>query len=331
MFAGLDLHTPEDVPLSWRDDWRRLLRDQHGLVSTDQALRYGISRHAIVANVVARRWQRVLHGVCATFTGELPRPARIMAAVLYAGDPVLVSHRTAAEEWGMVGVNDDEPIHVTVPYGCSAVSRRGLVTVHRSRAFKHIAAVGSVPPRTSRAATMIDLAISEPTWPQARRRFVALVAGIRVPLHEIAEQLQDRPPRRYRTALADGLRLVTDGVQSALEERYATDVEARHSLPQAARQSPVEVDGRTLYEDCTYDHLGHRLTVRLDGRQFHSDARVAFRDRRRDNAAELAGRSRLVYGWHDVAGDPCGVASEVVAVLRRLGWRGRPSRCGRCS
>ena len=90
------------------------------------------------------------------------------------------------------------------------------------------------------------------------------------------------------------------------------------------------MDGVTLYEDVTYDHAGAALTIRLDGRT-HLLAGVAFRDRRRDNAAELAGRSRLVYGWRDLTADVCGAAREVATVLWRRGWTGVPHACGRCA
>jgi hypothetical protein len=138
-----------------------------------------------------------------------------------------------------------------------------------------------------------------------------------------------RPPRRYRRALAAAVELVRTGVQSVLEELYAVEVEQAHGLPVATRQAPFVVDGVTLYEDATYDHVGVPLTVRLDGRT-HLRADVAWRDRRRDNAAELAGRSRLTFGWRDLAHDPCAGAREVVAVLQRWGWRGDVRRCGRC-
>ncbi|MDQ5855117.1 MAG: hypothetical protein M3302_02085, partial [Actinomycetota bacterium] len=58
---------------------------------------------------------------------------------------------------------------------------------------------------------------------------------------------------------------------------------------------------------------------------------VAFRDRRRDNAAELAGRARLVFGWRDLREDPCGATREVLAVLRRHRWQGPTRPCPRCS
>jgi hypothetical protein len=125
---------------------------------------------------------------------------------------------------------------------------------------------------------------------------------------------------------------MADGVQSALEYRYAIDVERAHGLPAARRQSPVVVDGRTLWEDCDYSGCGVPLIVRLDGRRYHAGAEFAFRDRRRDNAAELDNRPRLVYGWDEVSGDACGVAGEVATVLRRGGWDGEgQGSCAACA
>ena len=78
--------------------------------------------------------------------------------------------------------------------------------------------------------------------------------------------------------------------------------------------------------------MGVPLIVRLDGRWAHSMAEVAFRDRRRDNAAELAGRPRLVYGFDEVMKTPCQVAHEVETVLRRGGWvRTQSGACGTCA
>ena len=56
--------------------------------------------------------------------------------------------------------------------------------------------------------------------------------------------------------------------------------------------------------------------------RWHSDRHVAVVDRARDNAAELAGRGRLTFGWEEVTGNPCAVAAVIVARLRQLGWPG---------
>jgi hypothetical protein len=274
----------------------------------------------------AARWRHLMQGVYATFTGPLSRSSRVAAALVYGGAAAVLSHRTAAEEWSLLPVADG-PVHITVPYTASAITQPGIVVVHRSRAYRHIV-VDANPPRTSRADTAIDVAVEEPEVRLARATLSQLmVAGVR-PL-SVQRQLERRPPRRYRKALLAAVHLVRDGALSPLEELYAVDVEQAHGLPTARRQVPFRVDGITLWEDAVYDHVGAPLTVRLDGRM-HVLARVAFRDRRRDNAAELAGRSRLTFGWDDLSSDPCGGAREVATVLRRLGWAGELQTCPRC-
>lgn len=211
-----------------------------------------------------------------------------------------------------------------------AVSQPPEVVVHRSRAFAYIS-VASVPPRTSRADTALDLAVAEPTAREAMRRLVGVTTTCGISLVELERQLAERPPYRYRRALASALDRMAGGVASVLEDLYTLDVEAAHAIPAAARQVPFVVDGYTLWEDAVYDHVGVPLTVRLDGRAYHSHPMVAFRDRRRDNAAELAGRSRLVFGWRDIKDDACGAAREVLTVLRRHRWRGPSRPCHQCS
>jgi hypothetical protein len=306
--------------------WAALLAQQHGVVEVTQLAELGASAELVAANIAARRWQRPLPRVYATFSGPLPRAARIAAALCYGGPPAILSHRTAAEEWGMLPV-DDGPVHITVPYPSSAVDQPG-VRVHRSRAHAHILVIAD-PPRTSRADTAIDVAVAEPDARRARAALTQLLTGGRVPPLEVARRLEERPPRRYRRALAGAVRLVRDGVQSVLEELYAVEVEEAHGLPKGDRQSPHVVDGVTLFEDVVYDSVGVALTVRLDGRTHLVDA-VAFRDRRRDNAAELANRSRLVFGWRDLSSDPCAGARDVAQVLRRRGWTGQLQPCPRC-
>lgn len=306
--------------------WERMLAAQAGVFHVRQLRAFGVGPAVLVAMVSGGRWRPVVHGVCATFTGPLPRPSRIAAALLYGGAAAVLSHRTAAEEWSLLPPSDG-PVHITVPYGLSATRQADLVVVHRSRAYRHIV-VAADPPRTSRADTAIDVAVEEPDARRARAMLSRLiVAGVR-PL-SVERQLVLRPPRRYRKALAAAVRLVREGALSALEELYAVDVEQAHGLPPARRQAPFGVDGVTLWEDAVYDDVGVPLTVRLDGRT-HLLSHIAFRDRRRDNAAELAGRSRLTFGWDDLSADPCAGAGDVVTVLRRHGWDGPLVRCARC-
>lgn len=303
--------------------------EQHGVVDTEQLAAFGITPDAITAQVAAGRWQPLLPRVYATTTGPPSRVVWLHAALRYAGPCAVLSHRTAAEEWGMVPAQDG-PVHVTVPYRCSAVSQPPHVVVHRSRAWEYIA-VATVPPRTSRVDTVLDLAAAEPSAREAMHRLIGLVTTCGISLIDIERQLTDRRPYRYQRVLTAALHRMAGGIASVLEDMYALDVETAHGIPPAQRQMPFEVDGHTLWEDAVYDHVGVPLTVRLDGRAYHSNPLVAFRDRRRDNAAELAGRSRLVFGWRDIREHPCDAAREVLTVLHRLGWHGPTLRCNKCS
>ena len=336
-------------------DFQRLVDTQFGIVTQSQLEPFGFSRGRVRHLLDSGQWRRVLQGVYTVTNGPLTRNMILSAALLYGGGHSMLSHITAAEEWGMVPRRDGEPIHITVPYGKSSrcQSATGMrpsrkpgnpialssplhpgVVVHRSRAHDYIAyiAVDTDPPRTTRADTALDLAIAEPTARDAYTRLIALVTNARIPLRDIRRRMEERRPRRYGKALLDAVRLLADGVQSVLEYRYATDVEDAHGLPRARRQSPVVVDGRTLFEDCDYSDHGVALIVRLDGRRAHAMAEVAFRDRRRDNAAELQGRPRLVYGFDEVTKNPCVVAREVETVLVREGWvRPGDNPCRACA
>ena len=330
------------------DELQRLIDDQHGVVTYPQLRPHGYSRKRVQHAIEAGHWQQVLFGVYSVVSGPLTRDARLTSALLYGGGSSILSYRTAAEDWFMLPIDDSAPVHITVPYGSSAVSvpptphrptnRLALrgdgvvhpgVIVHRSRAMEHIR-IGSTRPRTSKVDTAIDVAVSEQTAEAAFTTLVVLATNGGIRLADLETRVEQRKPRRHNVAIADALRLLADGVQSVLEFHYAIDVEQAHGLPQARRQGPVVVDGQTLYEDVVYSTPGADLIVRLDGRATHTMRGIPFRDRRRDNAAEVAGKSSLVYGWEEVHRDACEVAAEVRFVLERSGWAG-PNPCPNCA
>lgn len=332
---------------------QQLVDRQHGLLNQSQASAFGYGRGKVRHLLDSGHWRRVLHGVYAVTNGPLTRDATLAASLLYGGDHSLLSHHTAAEEWGFLRADPTRPVHVTVPYGKSAVSHHATcltaarrhdspvphpgsvlhpgVVVHRSRAHAHIG-VDFAMPRTTRADTILDLAIAERSGRDAYVSLITNVTNARIRLADVQRRIQERPPLRYLRALESAVRLLADGVQSVLEYHYAIDVEEAHGLPSGDRQSPVIVDGRTLYEDVDYSVHGVPLIVRLDGRWAHSMRETQFRDRRRDNAAELQDRPRLVYGMEEVGRTPCEVAREVESVLTREGWRRAKVRpCRACA
>jgi hypothetical protein len=114
-----------------------------------------------------------------------------------------------------------------------------------------------------------------------------------------------------------------DGVQSGLERRWLLDVERRHGLPRGERNTPEMGASRS-------DRPGTspgRIVVELDGREAHPEW-AAFRDRERDNAVTASGEVALRYGWRETVTDPCGIAAQLVTVLRRQGWSEPAQVCG---
>ncbi|MFD4468780.1 hypothetical protein ACFWPA_10855 [Rhodococcus sp. NPDC058505] len=329
--------TPTDASL------QRLLDTQHGLLSARQARRHGYTRKHVQYLVESGQWSNPLFGVYAATTGPLTRTMTLQAALLFGGDAAVLSHDTAAEEWGFQPVTPDEQVHITVPYGRSAVGQLPRqvscptrqhepvprigdqlhpgVAVHRSRAFNHIA-VATCPPRTSLADTALDLAVAMPTAQLAYGSVIASVTNAGINLARLQTRIIERKPRRYNRAIAAACVMIADGIQSVLEFHYALDVEDAHGLPRGTRQGPVVVDGVTLYEDVVYRFGRGDLIVRLDGHRWHRTRTIRRRDRRRINAATLAGTDQLVYGWDEVHDESCTAAAEVRVMLEEHGWRG---------
>jgi hypothetical protein len=330
------------------DDWQELLDMQDGVVTTAQALAHGFTEKGVRHRTQSGQWVRALFGVLVVTNGALTRDQQLRAALLYGGAGALLSHHSAAEEWGMSRATAG-PVHVTRRYGASSVSApsrtrpttprptgSGLalvhpgVVVHRSRALRHIGVDGELP-RTSAADTVLDLAQSAPNPRAAMCVAVDAMSSGRVQPSTMRRRIEYRRPRRYLRAICRTLDMLESGVHSVLEHRYVLDVEDAHGLPHGRRQAPHVVDGRVLFEDLDYSPDGVPLIVRLDGQEFHTAVQRRFRDRRRDNASELEKRPRLSYGWDDVTGDPCGVYREVRAVLVREGWPDLSHPCARCS
>jgi len=211
---------------------------------------------------------------------------------------------------------------VLIPHGARVPRSSGSWIFRRTRL--PVRPVGS-PPRTSVEQTVLDRC-AEPGL--ALERIVGLVTDAvqqrRTQEQRLRRALAERARHPRRRELEELLGEVREGVRSPLERHYLRDVERAHQLPTAARQ----IKRRGTETDILYP--GARLLVELDGRIGHTGS-GKLRDMRRDNGA--LSRDQLVtlrYGYHDVRGDPCGVAAEVATVLRDRGWTGWPAVCPGC-
>jgi hypothetical protein len=303
------------------------LEQQQGILTREQAIDGGLSRHAIAARVESGRWQRLHRGVFVTFSGPVPRASLLWGAVLRAGENAVLSHATAAEAWKL----SDEPsasIHVSVPAQSGSLIIPGLVLHYSSRlpGARHPA---RLPPQTTLEETVLDLADVSPTAEDAVAWAIKACQRRLTTPDRIAAALAGRNRARWRRDLTDAVAEVRTGVHSPLELRYLRDVERKHGLPRGDRQAVTIRRGARQYADVRYTEYG--VVVELDGAMAHP-AETRGHDSRRDNANTLDGFQTLRYGWVPVAYHACAVAREVADLLSHRGWQGTPRPCAKgCS
>jgi predicted transcriptional regulator of viral defense system len=151
-----------------------LATSQDGVISLEQLLELRLSVKAIEYRLEVGRLHPILPGVYAVGHRVVSWRGRLMAAVLWAGEEALVSHRSAAALWEVLP-SQRFRIEVVVPRK-SPRSRRE-VQVHQSRLI-HPDDRGVIDgiPVTSLPRTMLDLAEVE----RPRRLERALEESVRL-------------------------------------------------------------------------------------------------------------------------------------------------------
>lgn len=302
-----------------------LAASQAGVVARRQLRALGVPRTVVRSHLRGHRWQRVLPGTFVVFTGPLPFPTRVWAAVLYAGRNATASHDTAAWLWGL---ETDPPgvVDVMVPHGCRHRTSRSGVRVRQSRHLFERRHPVLVPPRTRIEDTVLDLTDAAPA-PETVIGVVLRACQHRLTTPDrLAARARSRRRLRWRRLIAELLADARDGALTPLERRYARDVERAHGLPRGRRNAAEGAAGRRRYRDVRYLRWG--VVVELDGRAAHP-AEERERDDLRDNElVEADGTLTLRYGWVSVSARPCRTAAQVARVLRSAGWTGPTTRCG---
>lgn len=93
---------------------REVAMDQHGFVTTAQAIDEGVSHAELSAMVARMRITRVAHGVYRIPQVPETEHDQYQLAVLWTGVPeACLSHDTALDAWGITDINP-ERIHVSV-------------------------------------------------------------------------------------------------------------------------------------------------------------------------------------------------------------------------
>jgi predicted transcriptional regulator of viral defense system len=287
-------------------------RRQHGLISAAQMQDLGMSQGTVGHRAQLGSLHRVHQGVYAVGHSLLSREARFMAAVLACGPGACLSHRSAAELWG---IREDrrEAVDVTAanrrgraPKGVAAHRDRMLAPADRAERFGI--------PCTGVAKTLLDLAGVVPLG--QLRRSIAEAEVLRLLDHRALRALMRR--NRGRRGVAR-LRLLLDEVHPATArtrselERLFLRMCSRASIPEPEVNVLLNAGGRQYRPDFLWRDAG--LIVEADSRRFHDTDSAFSSDRQREQRLQLAGWRVTRCTWEQVEREPKVLADVIRALL----------------
>lgn len=296
-----------------------LVRRQHGVVSRRQLLGLGVTAAGIRHRLRSGRLYPVMRGVYAVGRPDVPRHGRLMAAVLACGVPeAMLSHRSAAELWGLVEPRRGRPVDVSVPL--SSRCCRDEIRIHRRTAVG-AAALRRVRgiPVTDPVTTLIDFA-SEADGEQIEGAVNEASHRDLVDPETLRAVLADTPPRpgvRPLRRLLDRDTFVL--TQTVLERRFLRLVRtAGVPLP----ESQAWLGEHRV--DFHWPEFG--LVVECDSLRYHRTALKQAEDMRRDQAHVLAGRNALRFNHYQVRYEPDYVVGTLRTMFARMAGSSRRER-----
>jgi very-short-patch-repair endonuclease len=255
---------------------------QHGVITLRQVEQCGLGPSAIQVRVAAGRLQRLWRGVYAFGHRELRAEGRLLAAVLACGPGAVLSHRSAADRWGILPTAR-AGIDVTVATRGGRTRRRGI-DLHCVRRLdaSDVTAVEGIPITTA-ARTLIDLCAVVPDRKLERAFEQSHVLELIAPgaIEDAFERTLGRKTAALRRLLAAETSWTTL-TRSELEEAFLA-LCRRGGLPDP------EVNVHLHGYEVDFLWRRQRRVVELDGYAFHSGRRAFARDRRKDIDLELAG------------------------------------------
>lgn len=229
-----------------------------------QALKHGVTPQVIRHAVGPRgRWQRVVSGVYATFTGPLTERHIVRAALLYAGHTSMVSGAVACRAFGMTYAPSSSGVLLLVPK-----------EVQRAKVpIAHIRRVKVAPqPRTIRGFRCAppERAVLDSV------RGAGHLSDVRAALTEVVQRGLSTPDRLVAEFDADdrrGLKLaglaledVRAGCWSAPESELR-DLIAQGTFPEEPIWNQPLPDAPDLVPDLQFRQA--RLAIEVDSMQWH--------------------------------------------------------------
>jgi very-short-patch-repair endonuclease len=286
------------------EELARIASTAHGVVTASQLLSAGVTRREIEVRLRKGVLIRVHRGVYRVGHLAPSVEATYLAAVLAAGEGALLCGRAAAHLLGLVKGRAPGPEVI-------ARTQRRIegVTTHRSRAAGdgRDATIVRTIPVTTVPRTLVDISSELSLDALARACHEAGVRYGATP-NSVEAVLAQRPG----SPGAKKLRRVIHGdvhvTLSKLEAHFLALLRGEN-LPLPRTNKPAG----TRRVDCRWPE--HRLTVELDGYQFHNSRYAWEQDRHREREARARGDEFRRYSYGDVTEHPTLMLAELHALL----------------
>jgi very-short-patch-repair endonuclease len=295
---------------------RAIADEQFGLVRRDEIEALGFSSSGLARLVRNGLLERIRPRVYRLLGAPLSREAEIMAALLWAHDASLASHRTGAEINGIAEPSEGVEITTT-----NSVRAPDLIVHRRAFWLPGDATVVNGIPVTSVERTIVDLA-SVASRRSVERSLDSALLLPGVSLETVSRRLE-ATARQGRNGITKLRGLLAERetecnpVESPLERDFLTLVRERR-MPEPVAQYPVIVDGRIVARlDFAYPEL--KLGIELDGYAFHSSREAFERDRRRLTMLGNEGWRMLVFTRNQVNDHPVYVEKSVLRAYAAWG------------
>ena len=302
----------------WSDDeyaeW--LLASQRGVLARAQVLSLGMTTEALRHRIrPGGSWQRLLPGVYLTVTGEPTREQREVAALLYAGQPSIITGPAALARYRIRGPAA-ATVDVLVPVGHEHASRAFVVT-HRTRRMPQSWTVDRALRYAQPARAVVDTVAGLTGLAEARTVVASAIQQRRCSIGQIAAELRERHSAGHallRAVLAE----VADGTNSAAEGDLR-DLIAKSDLPVPYYNPTLFLDGKFLARpDAWWPQAA--VAVEMDSKEFHLLPEDWEQTMRRHRRMTAAGLSVLHLSPRQLHAEPRQVLTDIAAALRA----GRP-------
>lgn len=241
---------------------------------------------------------------------------KLVAASIWGGEGTVVSHRAAAAEWGLDGV-ECRAVEITMP--SPRRSPFSDLVVHRSTDLSAADRTRlGILTITSVTRTLIDLGSCEKTpvvelaLDSALRRGLTTTDRLTGRLEAMSSRGRAGPA--VLRALLGARSGAAGASESALETMFATLIR-RSRLPIPIAQYVVGDDEGRAVARVDFAYPDRRLAVELDGYRYHHGRRIWQRDIHRRSALAAMGWRVMHFSYDDVKSQPDGV---VLALRRAL-------------